>query len=157
MTSKHLILYIFQWGFPCWLRLLWADYNLEIILQSLGLEFLRCCCRNTKGYFLLCSKLMNCSNRQNKDRLQQRVSVTSLIIFSFYSYFLTWVILTLTYYYPWLTMAHYESCTILSFIDSLTVLGLLINDLILQYYKYGQSRALQAPGWLLVFHSTESQ
>ena len=39
-----------------------------------------------------------------------------------------WVTMALTYDSLWPTLTHYESCPILSFIDSLTVLGLSINE-----------------------------
>ena len=113
--------------------------------------------------------------------------VTSLTIFLFlypfsffYFNFLTWVTMTHlslshTSHYdslPWATMTptydsyrlimtHYETCTIFIFIDCFTFVDCprvrWSTNLILQYYKYGQSRALQPQTWLLVSYGTESQ
>ena len=113
--------------------------------------------------------------------------VTSLIIFPFlflfFSFLLYFVIpsheshydssFTFSHKSLWLiTMSHYDSHLWLPLThhDSLWVVYYIYlcwfidcprvhwsTNLILQYYKYGQSRALQPQTWLLVSYGTESQ
>ena len=84
MTSGWMILYILQWRFLCWLECLWVDDILEIVLQNLNLGFLCYCCQDTKGFFLLCSKLICYPNRQSKDHPQQRVNQCIRNMFFFF-------------------------------------------------------------------------